>query len=185
MSRTIRWGSGPGTVPEASEASKRCLFSLQDQFSLRLRIIFATVHILSFFISLYFYWRHNTYCEPYSILASTRHPWLAVPMHCTNVYQALLVPGTPGWLYPCTVHHVPGSPCTRHPWLAVPMHCTPCTRPSLYHTPGTRHPLYHIPRTRPSLYHNPGGPVTWSTTTLVCHCLLLNHLILAPPLLTD
>ena len=39
----------------------------QDQFSFRLRSTFAFLHIVIFLTSLYFYWRHNTYCEPYGI----------------------------------------------------------------------------------------------------------------------
>lgn len=39
--------------------------SKKDKLSLRLRTIFAVSHILTFIFSLYFYWRHNTYCEPY------------------------------------------------------------------------------------------------------------------------
>ena len=43
------------------------VFLFQDQFSFRLRSTFAFLHILIFLMSLYFYWRHNTYCEPYGI----------------------------------------------------------------------------------------------------------------------
>ncbi|XP_064404861.1 post-GPI attachment to proteins factor 2-like [Halichondria panicea] len=37
----------------------------RDNISFRLRLAFAASHISIFLISLYFYWRHNTYCEPY------------------------------------------------------------------------------------------------------------------------
>ena len=37
----------------------------QDKHSLRLRAFFVGLHFVSFFLSLYVYWRHNTYCEPY------------------------------------------------------------------------------------------------------------------------
>ena len=53
---------------------KAVVFSLvplcfsQDRISFRLRATFFAAHILIFVLSLYFYWRHNTYCEPYSIL---------------------------------------------------------------------------------------------------------------------
>ncbi len=47
------------------------LFLPQDNLSFRLRLAFAVSHISIFLISIYFYWRHNAYCEPYGILNIT------------------------------------------------------------------------------------------------------------------
>ena len=40
----------------------------QEAVSLRWKRIFFLVNVSSFFSSVYFYFRHNWYCEPYSIL---------------------------------------------------------------------------------------------------------------------
>lgn len=37
----------------------------RDKISFRLRLGFAIAHFCIFFLSLYLYWRHNTFCEPY------------------------------------------------------------------------------------------------------------------------
>ncbi|KAL5460573.1 hypothetical protein EMCRGX_G034026 [Ephydatia muelleri] len=44
----------------------RSPLSDRDKYSLQLRTSFVAVHFISFFLSLYVYWRHNSYCEPYA-----------------------------------------------------------------------------------------------------------------------
>lgn len=43
----------------------RSPFSLRDRKSFRLRVLFTSLHIFLFITSIYFYKRHNDYCEPY------------------------------------------------------------------------------------------------------------------------
>ena len=46
----------------------------QDRKSFRLRVLFTILHILFFVTSIYFFKRHNDYCEPYSILTLQSKP---------------------------------------------------------------------------------------------------------------
>ena len=65
-------GGGRGGGTSSLSWTSHTHYPLQDKRSLRLRASFVVVHFASLFLSIYFYWRHNTYCEPYGILPTAK-----------------------------------------------------------------------------------------------------------------
>lgn len=62
--------------------------SVQTSKSYFFKSLSFMIHILSFMTAMYFYWRHNAYCEPYGeLLWHTYEKWFFFSIYSFNFYD--------------------------------------------------------------------------------------------------
>ena len=105
----------------------------QDRLSLRVRGVCTIIHYLTLLISSYVYWRHNTYCEPYSIPYPLSHiPRCSIPYplshtpRCSIPYPTLQYPIPHAVVSPYPMLQYPNTPRYSIQYLTLQYPHTPC-----------------------------------------------------------